>query len=95
MRGTNVILLIVAFLFPPATVAMIAGCSCDLLIAILLTSLGYIPGLVHAVYLIMRKAEAEDSFGAVHYIGNGHYEPAYIHAGQPHVQAHYGSTNQR
>jgi len=61
---------------------MITGCSCDLLINILLTvyvlypvkllkwrswcfycSLGYIPGHIHAFWLIYRKMQAEERYG--------------------------------
>ena len=48
MRGSDVFLVLIAILFPPAAAAMVAGCSCDLLINILLTLLGYIPGHIHA-----------------------------------------------
>ncbi|KAF5027851.1 hypothetical protein F66182_39 [Fusarium sp. NRRL 66182] len=41
-----------AYTVPPVTVAIIAGCGKDLLINILLTLLGVLPGTVHALYLV-------------------------------------------
>jgi len=38
-RGSDVLLVIVAIIFPPAAAAFITGCSCDLLINLLLTIL--------------------------------------------------------
>lgn len=40
-----------SILFPPGAAAFITGCSCDLLINILLTVLGYLPGHLHACEL--------------------------------------------
>ncbi|KAG8718538.1 hypothetical protein FRC09_012526, partial [Ceratobasidium sp. 395] len=60
---------------------------------ILLHRLGYIPGHIHAFYLIWRRMEAEEKYGAggFNYVGNGHYEPAYVTTGQPPAQpANYG-----
>lgn len=45
------------------------------------------PGLIVDVH-----ADLDVRVGALD-IGDGHYEPAYIHTGQPPVQANYGSTN--
>ncbi|KAJ7853733.1 hypothetical protein B0H13DRAFT_2082363 [Mycena leptocephala] len=91
VKGSDVLLIIVAILFPPAAAAFITGCSCDLLINILLTILGYIPGHIHAFWLIYRRMKAEERYGhgAFRYTGNGTYEP--LAQGQP--QAYYGATN--
>ncbi|CAG8493565.1 33_t:CDS:2 [Paraglomus occultum] len=43
-----------AVIFPPLGVLMEVGCTIDLLINIALTILGYIPGIVHAFYIILR-----------------------------------------
>ncbi|KAG9104315.1 hypothetical protein FRC07_009817 [Ceratobasidium sp. 392] len=83
VKGSDIILILVTILFPPAAVAIMSG-------------LGYIPGHIHAFYLIWRRMEAEEKYGAggFNYTGNGHYEPAYITTGQPPAQpANYGSTN--
>lgn len=39
VRGSDILLIIIAIIFPPAAAAFITGCSCDLLINILLTLL--------------------------------------------------------
>ncbi|EJD44931.1 UPF0057-domain-containing protein [Auricularia subglabra TFB-10046 SS5] len=74
--GSNVLLIIVAILFPPAAVIFMTGCSCDLIINILLTILGYIPGHIHAFWLIYKKMKAEERYGegGFRYVGNGTYE---------------------
>ncbi|THH19627.1 hypothetical protein EW146_g1600 [Bondarzewia mesenterica] len=80
----------VAIIFPPAAAAFITGCSCDLLINVCLTILGYLPGHLHAFWLIYKKMKAEDAYGRGGYIsdspfsvcvfvdiGNGQYEAAF------------------
>ncbi|KAI0827095.1 hypothetical protein BC628DRAFT_1418685 [Trametes gibbosa] len=92
VRGSDVLLIVVAILFPPAAAAFITGCSCDLLINILLTILGYLPGHLHAFWLIYKKMQAEERYGrgGYIYIGNGEYEPAAGIAAP--VQPNYGAT---
>jgi len=77
LRASDVCLILVAILFPPAAAAFITGCSCDLLINICLTILGYIPGHIHAFWLIYRRMKAEEHYGRGQYIyvGNGTYQP--------------------
>ncbi|KAI5983153.1 hypothetical protein EDC04DRAFT_2839196 [Pisolithus marmoratus] len=77
MRGSTVLLIIVAIIFPPAAVAFMTGCSCDLLINVLLTILGYIPGHLHAFWLIYKRTKAEETYGygQYRYVGSGKYEP--------------------
>ncbi|KAI8984262.1 hypothetical protein BDF20DRAFT_905262 [Mycotypha africana] len=48
----DIILFIVAFIFPPAAVAMKTGCSIDLLINVCLCALGAIPGIIHGFYIV-------------------------------------------
>ncbi|KAI8579144.1 hypothetical protein K450DRAFT_242973 [Umbelopsis ramanniana AG] len=55
--------ILIALLFPPAAVAMITGCGPDLCINICLTILGYLPGHVHAFWIIWRKYDAEERAG--------------------------------
>lgn len=76
VRASDIILILVAILFPPAAVAFLTGCSCDLLINICLTILGYLPGHIHAFWLIYKKMKAEEKFGlnGFVYIGSGKYE---------------------
>ncbi|KAF7507365.1 plasma membrane proteolipid Pmp3 [Endocarpon pusillum] len=46
--------IIIAIFLPPLGVFLKCGCGSDLLINILLTILGYIPGIIHALYLILK-----------------------------------------
>ncbi|EIM82078.1 uncharacterized protein STEHIDRAFT_124889 [Stereum hirsutum FP-91666 SS1] len=102
IKGSDVLLILVAIIFPPATAAFLTGCSCDLLINICLTLLGYIPGHLHAFWLIYKNMKAEDSYGRGQYtyVGNGQYEPIYNTQGPVPVQGgpvqapvqNYGAT---
>ncbi len=48
------VLTILAFVCPPLTVGIKRGfCSCDFLINIALCLLGYVPGLIHAWYIVL------------------------------------------
>ncbi|KAJ7599300.1 hypothetical protein C8J56DRAFT_916371 [Mycena floridula] len=93
VKTSDVVLILVAILFPPAAAAFVAGCSCDLLINICLTLLGYIPGHIHAFWLIYKKMQAEEKYGpgGFQYVGNGTYRPHGQSAlAQP--QPHYGAV---
>ncbi|KIY45109.1 UPF0057-domain-containing protein [Fistulina hepatica ATCC 64428] len=92
VKGSDILLILVAILFPPAAAAFITGCSCDLLINVCLTILGYIPGHIHAFWLIYKKIKAEEMYGrgGFTYVGNGHYEPLYNQVNAP---PQYGATN--
>ncbi|KAK4068702.1 uncharacterized protein Triagg1_7062 [Trichoderma aggressivum f. europaeum] len=46
--------ILLAILLPPIGVFLERGCGADLLINILLTILGYIPGIIHALYIILK-----------------------------------------
>ncbi|KAK9480113.1 hypothetical protein V1514DRAFT_318385 [Lipomyces japonicus] len=48
---SSVIVLILTLLFPPIGVLLLSGCSIDFAINVGLTLLGYLPGLLHALYL--------------------------------------------
>ncbi len=51
----DAIRIIIAILLPPLGVFLQVGFGKDFWINILLTLLGYIPGLVHAVWIIAKK----------------------------------------
>ncbi|KAG2106858.1 hypothetical protein BD769DRAFT_139578 [Suillus cothurnatus] len=63
VKASDVLLILVAIIFPPAAAAFVTGCSCDLLINICLTILGYFPGHIHAFWLIYKKMQAEEKYG--------------------------------
>ncbi len=48
---------IVAILLPPLGVFMAMGVSQALLINLLLTLLGWVPGVIHALWILSKKAE--------------------------------------
>ncbi|QEU59046.1 Sna4 [Kluyveromyces lactis] len=50
---SDLILYIVAIIFPPIAVGLRSGlCSSDLLLNVLLTMFGFLPGMIHAFYYI-------------------------------------------
>ncbi|ODQ65926.1 cation transport-related protein, partial [Nadsonia fulvescens var. elongata DSM 6958] len=51
---SDVFKILLAILLPPIGVFLERGCGADLLINILLTILGYIPGILHALYIILK-----------------------------------------
>ncbi|CUM62485.1 uncharacterized protein PRCAT00000035001 [Priceomyces carsonii] len=51
---SDLIKLVAAVILPPLGVFLERGCSSSLFINIILTCLGYIPGIIHAVYVIAR-----------------------------------------
>lgn len=50
-----IIKIIIAILLPPLAVAMESGISKDFWINLILTILGYLPGQIHALWVILRK----------------------------------------
>ncbi|BGP03128.1 hypothetical protein NBRC10513v2_006857 [Rhodotorula toruloides] len=94
VRTSDILIILVAILFPPAAAALLTGCSCDLLINLLLTLLGYIPGHLHAFYLLYKRIKSEERYGEgnLRYVGNAGWAPiegayAPVH---PHPHAHPG-----
>ncbi|KAI9286570.1 hypothetical protein BC943DRAFT_225707 [Umbelopsis sp. AD052] len=82
--------ILIALLFPPAAVAMITGCGPDLCINICLTILGYLPGHVHAFWIIWCKYDAQERAGyrrgySGHHYGSLERQPQQ----QPRQQANY------
>ncbi|CAH6721944.1 plasma membrane proteolipid 3 [[Candida] jaroonii] len=52
---SDIIKLICAFFLPPLGVFLESGCTGAFWLNILLTILGYIPGIIHAVYIIITR----------------------------------------
>ncbi|KAH6918677.1 hypothetical protein BKA70DRAFT_1247904 [Coprinopsis sp. MPI-PUGE-AT-0042] len=46
--------IILAIFLPPLGVFLERGCGADFLINIILTCLGYLPGIIHALYIILK-----------------------------------------
>lgn len=53
--GADILRIILAILLPPLGVFLQVGLTAQFFINILLTLLGYIPGIVHAVWIIARR----------------------------------------
>jgi uncharacterized membrane protein YqaE (UPF0057 family) len=51
----DLVQIIIAILLPPLGVAMATGISKTFWINLLLTILGYLPGIIHAVYVIAKR----------------------------------------
>ncbi|KAL4207667.1 plasma membrane proteolipid 3 [Rhizopus microsporus] len=54
VTATDICKIIGAVVLPPLGVFLERGCGIDLLINIGLTILGYIPGIIHALYIILK-----------------------------------------
>ncbi|KAF8445651.1 hypothetical protein L210DRAFT_3528108 [Boletus edulis BED1] len=78
VKGSDIILIHVAIMFPPAAIGFMSGCSADLLINICLTILGFIPGHIHAFWVIYKKMQAEErrgQGGSISDTGSGQHQP--------------------
>ena len=51
----KILKILLAFLFPPISAFMQVGLSMHFIINILLTIMGYLPGGIHAVWLILEN----------------------------------------
>ncbi len=54
-RDNDVLRILVAILLPPLGVFLQVGLSGHFWLNLLLTLLGYVPGIIHAVWVILRK----------------------------------------
>ena len=52
--ASDIIKILFAIFLPPLGVFLERGCNADFFINILLTILGYIPGIIHALYIIFK-----------------------------------------
>jgi uncharacterized membrane protein YqaE (UPF0057 family) len=53
--GGDVIRILIAILLPPLGVFLQVGFGLQFWLNILLTLLGYIPGIIHAIWIILRR----------------------------------------
>ena len=51
----QLIALLLALFFPPGEIILIDGCHCNLLINIVLTLLCWVPGMIHAFYVVLQS----------------------------------------
>ncbi|KAF2621806.1 plasma membrane proteolipid Pmp3 [Ascochyta rabiei] len=54
LTASDLCKIVLAFFLPPVGVFLERGCNADFFINILLTILGYIPGIIHALYIIFK-----------------------------------------
>jgi len=88
MCSTDIFLGLLAVLFPPLAVWVKRGlCSADSLINILLSTLGYLPGLFHAWYIIAKYPEPDYEYQGLHDAEGGH--------GRVYVFVHSDGRQQR
>ncbi|KAI2625820.1 hypothetical protein M426DRAFT_316350 [Hypoxylon sp. CI-4A] len=52
--ASDICKIILAVILPPLGVFLERGCGADFCINVLLTILGYIPGIIHALYIILK-----------------------------------------
>jgi uncharacterized membrane protein YqaE (UPF0057 family) len=60
LQKMNIIRIIFSILLPPLGVFLTVGLGMHFWINILLTLLGYIPGIVHAIWIISSRATERD-----------------------------------
>ncbi|KAL7900541.1 hypothetical protein HDV63DRAFT_285666 [Trichoderma sp. SZMC 28014] len=98
MCSTDIFLGILAILFPPLAVWVKRGiCSADSLINICLCILGFIPGLLHAWYIIAKYPDPAYEYEAIpNDREGGRVTYVYVQPHGPHFQAPkpQGSSNQ-
>lgn len=58
-KERNIIRILLAILLPPLGVFLQVGIGLHFWINIILTLLGYVPGIIHAVYIILTRHEGE------------------------------------
>ncbi|CAI2166209.1 4498_t:CDS:2 [Funneliformis geosporum] len=78
----DIIALLVSIMLPPLGVVMKRGFESDFWINIILTLLGWLPGLFHAFYVI-HKYRDESNSGEVHPFGGTRPETVKIHSTTP------------
>ncbi|KAK0637065.1 hypothetical protein B0T17DRAFT_482210 [Bombardia bombarda] len=104
MCSTDIFLGLLAILFPPIAVWVKTGiCSADSIINILLCMLGFLPGLIHAWYIIAKYPEpsyeydgpADSEGGQVYvFVRENGQRPAQPHGGMNYGTASNASSSQ-
>jgi uncharacterized membrane protein YqaE (UPF0057 family) len=54
-ESNDLVALILALILPPVGVAIKRGIDAQFVINVLLTLFGYFPGIIHALYVILKK----------------------------------------
>ncbi|KAJ1996504.1 plasma membrane proteolipid Pmp3 [Coemansia thaxteri] len=87
----DVLLIILSILFPPFGALARRGCGADFLINCGLTALGYLPGLIHAWYLICKYPVDDYEMLVDEYPSQGNHHHVVI-IGHAPVAPQFGST---
>ncbi|KAH6685789.1 hypothetical protein F5X68DRAFT_209344 [Plectosphaerella plurivora] len=96
MCSSDIFLGFLAILFPPLPVWVKRGiCSADSIINILLCVLGFIPGLIHAWYIIAKYPDPADEYERLGRDGESGRVYVYVHHGQPQRQEHPSAKRQQ
>eukprot|EP01133_Synstelium_polycarpum_P005884 gene5884-6806_t len=82
-------LIIVALIFPPLAVAVSRGCSGHLFLNIILTILGWFPGVIHALYIVF----SSKSRHGYHHDKYGYSDSYGHHGGGHHGGGHHGGSH--
>ncbi|KAK0356684.1 plasma membrane proteolipid Pmp3 [Friedmanniomyces endolithicus] len=69
--GSDILKIILAVILPPLGVFLERGCGADLIINIVLTCLGYIPGVSHAIPKALGNMMAASELKCVLTLGDG------------------------
>ncbi|EER24211.1 hypothetical protein D8B26_002407 [Coccidioides posadasii str. Silveira] len=97
MCSPDLFLGLLAVLFPPVAVWIKVGiCSADSIINIALCCLGYVPGLLHAWYIILKYPEPYDEYpdGYQPIVGSGtHHDPENGSVTYYYVAHHHRDNN--
>jgi len=57
MEASDLLMIVLAILLPPVAVIILKGCGGDFCINLILTILGWVPGAIHAVWLVLKSSE--------------------------------------
>ncbi|ERT03214.1 hypothetical protein HMPREF1624_01520 [Sporothrix schenckii ATCC 58251] len=98
MSSADIFLGLLALLFPPLAVWVKRGiCSADSVINILLCVLGYIPGLIHAWYIIAKFPEPDYEYEVLNQDAenNGRVTYVVVHGSRQHGSGRGTNANNR
>jgi len=96
MSCGDIFLGLIAILFPPVAVWIKSGiCSADSLINILLCMLGYLPGLLHAWYIIARNPERDWDYEPIPADAEGQQRVTYYYIRHERLENEPGPGQQR
>lgn len=83
MDSADFIIILLAVFLPPVAVVLDRGCGPQLLINILLTICGHIPGAIHAVYLVLHNRKERVRAQQAQYTRQTDTQPTYGAPAQP------------